>query len=148
MLSTTVTDFVAPKGLIRMSVGDTRVWDEQEGRWCRGRPPLPGSCHRSSMVPELPNTGQAPRFLLLTVDEKQTQWHMACFMASQYMCWFRGYLFHRSWNDFKWALRWSGGWLHHSMMQLCHAFNVNYRPFPRGNNPRIFSCGKIPPVAR
>jgi len=31
MLSTTVTDFVAPQVLSRMSVGDARVWDEQEG---------------------------------------------------------------------------------------------------------------------
>ena len=39
-----------------------------------------------------------------------------------------------AWNDFKWALKWSKGWFHHSMMQLCHAFNVNYGPFPRGGN--------------
>ena len=134
MLSTTITDFVAPQDLSKMSFADTRVWDEQEGRWYRGAPPLPGACHRSSMVPELPHIGQAPRFLLLTMDQKQTQWNMAHFMASQWMCWFRGDLFHRSWNDFKWALKWSRGWLHHSMMQLCHAFNVNYGPFPRGGN--------------
>ena len=68
------------------------------------------------------------------MDQKQTQWHMAHFLASRYMCLFRGDLYHRSWNDFKWALRWSTGWMHHSMMQLCHAFNVNYGPFPRGGN--------------
>ena len=126
MLSTTITDFMAPKGLSRMTVGDTRVWDEQQGRWYRGVSP--------NMVPELPDTGQVPRFLLLTMDQKQTQWHMAHFLASRYMCLFRGDLHHRSWNDFKWALRWSTGFMHHSMMQLCHAFNVNYGPFPRGGN--------------
>ena len=122
LLSTTVTDFVAPQGLSRMSVGDARVWYEQEGRWYRGTPPLPGSCHRSSMVPELPDTGQVPRFLQLTMDQKQTQWHVAHCMASQFMCWFRGDLSHRSWHDFKWASTWPRGWLHHYMMQLCHAF--------------------------
>ena len=86
------------------------------------------------MEPELPNTGQVPRFLLLTMDQKQTQWHMAHCMARCFMCFFRGDLFHRAWNDFKWALRWAKGWQHHSMMQLCHAFNVNYGPFPRGGN--------------
>ena len=33
MLSTKITDFIAPKGLSKMSAGDTRAWDEQEGRW-------------------------------------------------------------------------------------------------------------------
>ena len=37
-------------------------------------------------------------------------------------------------NDFKRAFKWAKGWLRHSMMQLCHAFNVNYGPFPRGGN--------------
>ena len=68
------------------------------------------------------------------MDQKQTQWRMAHFMASRFMCFFRGDLYHRSWNDFKWALKWSQGWLNHSMYQLCHAFNVNYGPFPRGGN--------------
>ena len=86
------------------------------------------------MVPELPQNGQVPRFLLLTMDQKQTQWNMGHFMASMYMCFFRGDVYHRSWNDFKWALRWAKGFLHHSMMQLCHAFNVNYGPHPRGGN--------------
>ena len=73
MLENKVTDFTPPKGLSRMSIGDRRIWDEQEGRWYRGAPPLPGSCHRTSMEPELPNTGQVPRFWLLTMDQKQTQ---------------------------------------------------------------------------
>ena len=85
MLETKVTDFTPPTGLSRMSVGDRRIWDEQEGRWYRGRPPAPGSSHRASMKPELPNTGQVPRFLLLTMDLKQTQWHMAHFMAALFM---------------------------------------------------------------
>ena len=33
MLSTTIQYFVAPKGLSRMPVGGTHVWDEQEGMW-------------------------------------------------------------------------------------------------------------------
>lgn len=89
MLETKVTDFAAPKGLTRMSGGERRIWDEEEGRWYRGAPPVPGGSHRTSMVPELPNTGQVPRFLLLTMDQKQTQWHMAHFMASLFMCFFR-----------------------------------------------------------
>ena len=91
MLETKTEDFVSPKGLSRKSVGDRRIWDKEDGRWYRGTPPVPGTCHRTSMVPELPNTGQVPRFLLLTMDQKQ--------------CWFRGDLYHRSWNDFRWALR-------------------------------------------
>ena len=67
-----------------------------------------------------------PRLLLLTLDQKQTQCNIAHVMAALYMCAFRGDLFHRSWNDFKWALKWSSGWMFHSMMQLCRAFNVNY----------------------
>ena len=102
MLKSTVTDFAAPNGLNWMSSGDERHWDEEEGRWYRGALPLPGSCHRTSMEPELPNIGEVPRFLLLTMDQKQTQWNMAHFMASFYMCFFRGDLYHRSWNDFKW----------------------------------------------
>ena len=54
MLETMVADFTPPRGLSRMSSGDTRIWDEQEGRRYRGEPPLPGSCHRTSMKPELP----------------------------------------------------------------------------------------------
>ena len=86
------------------------------------------------MVPELPNTGQVPRFLLLTMDQKQTQWHMAHFMASLHMCFFRGDLYHRSWNDRKWALTWPSGWQYHSMLQLCRACNGNYGQLPRGGN--------------
>ena len=71
MLETTVTDYTPPEGLSRMSIGDTLIGDEREGRWYRGSPPLSGSCH----------TGQVPRYLLLTMDQKQTQWHMAHFMA-------------------------------------------------------------------
>ena len=37
-----------------MRGGERRIWDEDEGRWYRGAPPVPGSCHRTSMVPELP----------------------------------------------------------------------------------------------
>eukprot|EP00974_Lingulodinium_polyedra_P019513 1884786-Lingulodinium_polyedra.AAC.1 len=29
------------------------------------------------MVPELPSIGHVPRFLLATMDQKQTQWHVA-----------------------------------------------------------------------
>ena len=134
MLETQVTDFAPPQGLTRMPPGHRRHWDLEEGRWYRGAPPLSGSCHRTSMEAELPNTGQVPRYLLLTMDQKQTQWHMGHFMARSFMCFFRGDLFHRAWNDFKWAVRWAKGWHHHSMMQLCHAFNVNYGPFPRGGN--------------
>ena len=81
-LETNVTDFAPPKGLSRMSSGDRRIWDEEEGRWYQGAPPIPGSCHRTSMEPELPNIGKVPRFLPLTMDQKQTQWHMAHFLAS------------------------------------------------------------------
>ena len=70
MLETKVNDFTPPRGLSRMSIGDRRIWDDEEGRWHRGRPPFPGSCHRTSMTPELPNVGQVPRFLLLTMDQK------------------------------------------------------------------------------
>ena len=45
MLSTTITDFRAPKGLSRMSVGDTCIWEEEEARLYRGVSP--------NMVPEL-----------------------------------------------------------------------------------------------
>ena len=62
MLETTVTDFFPPEGLSRMSIGDTLIWDEQEGRWYRGAPPLPGLRQRTSMEPELPNIGRVQEF--------------------------------------------------------------------------------------
>eukprot|EP00974_Lingulodinium_polyedra_P120777 11176408-Lingulodinium_polyedra.AAC.1 len=77
---TQLGDFAAPEGLRRMSVGDARGWGEQAARWYRGAPPFPGSCHRTSMVP-VPNIGQVPVFLLLTMDQKQTQWRVDHFLA-------------------------------------------------------------------
>ena len=127
MLESRLPDFAPPNGLERMSSGDERTWDEEEARWYRGPPPPSGSSHRTSMEPELPNIGEVPRFLLLTMDQKQTQWNMAHFMVSFYMCFFRGDLYHRSWNLFKWALRCAKGWQHHSMMQLCHALRAVFR---------------------
>ena len=39
--------------------------------------------------------------LLLTMNQKQTQWHMAHLMASQFMRSLCGDVCHRSWNGFK-----------------------------------------------
>eukprot|EP00974_Lingulodinium_polyedra_P053030 5096892-Lingulodinium_polyedra.AAC.1 len=64
------------------------------------------------------------------MDQNQRQWRVARCLASQFTCWCRGDVYHRFWNDYKRALRWPCGWMHHSTRQLCRAFNVNYGPLP------------------
>ena len=42
--------------------------------------------------------------------------------------------YHRSYNDFKWAAKWSKGHLPHTILQLCQAYNANYGPYLRAAN--------------
>ena len=85
----------------------------------------------------MPHWAGAQVFVVDDGSEADTVAHGSLHGKVFVMCFFLGDLFHRAWNDFKWALKCAKGWQHHSMMQLCHAFNVNYGPFPRGGNTAI-----------
>ena len=74
---------------------------------------------------------------LLTVDQKQSQWGAAQYMADSVVG--LGLFtaprvdpFHRSWRDFQFAMNHSHGNFRHSSVQLNMALNVNYQPFGTG----------------
>ena len=143
-------DFRLPSILPSLSGGSLRYW--QDSRWMRvncadlqnmmtaasasgslteAGPSASGS--RFLGEQELPDTAKDPPMLLLTVDQKQSQWTAAKFMADPngmgLMVMFRGDKFHRSWRDFAFAMKHAAGYLDHTAVQLHHAFNVNYAPF-------------------
>ena len=67
-------------------------WGAEEGRWYRGGPPLPGSSHRTTMVPELQNIGRRPRFCCwqwirgIHSGAWLTAWHRCTCAASVVTC--------------------------------------------------------------
>ena len=68
--------------------------------------------------PELPDTAKDPPMLLLTVDQKQSQWTAAHFMVDPngmgLMMMFRGDKFHRFWLDFLFAVNHTAGYQEHA----------------------------------
>jgi hypothetical protein len=77
--------------------------------------------------------------LLLTVDQKQTQWAAAQYMADSNVglglfTAARADLFHRSWRDFQFAMCHALGNMRHTCVQLNMALNVNYQPFGSGSH--------------
>ena len=73
------------------------------------------------LLPHMPNTSKVPSCLVLALGQKQTQLQMARVLASMHMCPCRGDLYHRSLTECGWAVRWVGGFLHYSTMQMRHA---------------------------
>ena len=88
--------------------------------------------------PELPSIALDCPMLLLSVDQKQSQWSACHFLADPaglgLLVMFRGDKFHRSWRDFMWAVRTAAGHLDHTACQMNFAFNVNYQPFGSGGH--------------
>ncbi len=82
--------------------------------------------------------------LLLTSDQDGAGWAAAHFLAAPWTGHGHGGLnllvdfvpdpFHRSWNDFKYALRHASGGLVASQIQLTVIYNTNYQPFLNAAN--------------
>jgi len=128
-----LSSFKPEEALESMPKGSVRYWDPTQCRWVRA--PAPGS---GPSVYELPDSMLSGiRALLLTVDQKQSQW-----AAVQYMADGEAGLglftaprpdpYHRSWRDFQFAMAHSHGNFQHTAVQLNMALNVNYQPFGTG----------------
>ena len=75
--------------------------------------------------------------LLLSLDQKQSQWSACHFLADAekglgISCWFRGDKFHRSWRDFQWAASKADGNFHWTTLQLNYIVNVSHNPYSVG----------------
>jgi hypothetical protein len=133
--------FKAPCKLPPMEPHSTRWWSTKEGRWMRTASST-ASGDASDSIPELPDSLRSPtdiHVLLVTADQKQSQWSALQYMADQelglgLMCAFREDPYHRSWRDFVWVMNHAFGSFRHTAVQLNFAFNVNYAPFGRGTH--------------
>jgi hypothetical protein len=133
--------FKAPCKLPPMDPHSARWWCIKDKRWMRtGSSPASGA--GSEIIPELPNSlfsATGIHVLLVTADQKQSQWSALQYMADQelglgLMCAFREDPYHRSWRDFVWVMNHAFGSFHHTAVQLNFAFNVNYAPFGKGTH--------------
>ena len=142
-LDKSLATFAAPCRLALMQPAGVRYWNAIEKRWYR----MPGGKDCASSSPELPDqlllavsslSAARVQVLLLTVDQKQTQWSAAHYLADaeglNLFVMFRGDPFHRSWNDFKLAAKRAQGRLDLTMIQLTHVTNVNYGPYGNAAN--------------
>ena len=133
--------FAAPCKLPLMVPDSTRWWSVEENRWMRTAS-TPASGAASEAIPELPDSlfsAAGIHVLLVTADQKQSQWSALQYMADQecglgLMCACREDPYHRSWRDFVWVMNHAFGSFHHTAVQLNFAFNVNYAPFGRGTH--------------
>lgn len=130
-----LSTFKPEEALASMPVGGVRFWDPTLHRWVRA--PAAGS---GPPMYELPDSMLAGiNALLLTVDQKQSQWAAVQYMAD---CNIGLGLFtaprpdpyHRSWRDFQFAMTHSQGNFRHTSVQLNMALNVNYQPFGTGSH--------------
>jgi hypothetical protein len=154
--------FRPPCEISLMQAGTIRYWNRSQGRWYRANEhEIRAAASRSNDaeavgVPELADNYlqiasaigheelriafemAAIKVLLLDVDQAQTQWSACHFLADKeglgIFVMFRGDLFHRSWNDFKRAVRRAKGTLMHTILQLSQVYTVNYGPFMNGGN--------------
>ena len=121
-----ISTFRPKEALVSMPMGGGRYWSSTLHRWVRA--PAAGCVpHRhelpDSMVDEI-------SVLLLTVDQKQSQWAATQFMADTttglgLFTAARGDPFHRSWHDFQFAMTHSIGHFRHTSVQLNMALNVS-----------------------
>ena len=142
-LDRSLATFAAPCRLALMQPAGVRYWNAIEKRWYR----MPGCLPSCSSSPELPDqllsavsslSAAKVQVLLLTVDQKQTQWSAVHYLADpaglNLFVMFRGDPYHRSWNDFKTAAKRSQGRLDLTMIQMTHVTNVNYGPYGNAAN--------------
>ena len=110
-----------------------RYWDPTHHRWMRAVAPGSGLA-----VYELPDSMlDGISALLLTVDQKPSQWGAVQYMADSNIGLGlftapRADPYHRSWRDFQFAMTHSQGHFRHSSVQLNMALNVNHQPFGTG----------------
>ena len=128
-----ISTFKPKEALELMPKGGVRHWDPSQHRWIRA--PASGSDPPAYELPDSMLAGISA--LLLTVDQKQSQWGAAQYMADSVVG--LGLFtaprvdpFHRSWRDFQFAMNHSHGNFRHSSVQLNMALNVNYQPFGTG----------------
>ena len=139
-------DFSLSSELHPLSGGSARYWHPRESRWMRATKEdvkimmsdasASGSDFKGQL--ELPDPAKNPPMLLLTVDQKQSQWTAAHFLADPdglgLMVMFRGDKYRCSWRDFVLAMMHAPGYLDHTAVQVNHALNVNYAPFGSGGH--------------
>ncbi len=136
-------DFQALQTFPPLSKDEVRVSTGSPPRWYRVDPPSGAA----SAVPEIEDetleavASGSLRLLLLTGDQDTAQGSAIHFLLSATPggmgCFadFREDFFHRSYNDFKWACRWTTpGHLAQTVLQMCFAFNCNYGPYLRAAN--------------
>lgn len=128
-----ISTFKPKEALRPMPTGGVRYWDPAQHRWVRA--PATGSGPPTYELPDSMCAGI--HVLLLTVDQKQSQWAAAQFMADSdfglgLFTAPRPDPYHRSWRDFQFAMSHSHGNFRHSSVQLNIALNVNYQPFGTG----------------
>ena len=119
-----------------LSSGEVRYWPDASQRFVRT--PSSGSGKElERQVPELPDEfleiTKVP-VLLITIDQKQSQWTACQFLARIIMLAFREDVYHRSWQDFLWAMGHAVGSFTHTAVQMNFACNVNYQPFGQGGH--------------
>ena len=130
-----ISSFKPKEALLSMPTGGVRVWDSDLHRWIRA--PATGSGPPTYELPDSQLAGISA--LLLTVDQKQSQWAATQYMADSNVglglfTAARADLFHRSWRDFQFAMCHALGNMRHTCVQLNMALNVNYQPFGSGSH--------------
>ena len=130
-----LSTFKPQEALSSMPIGGVRYWDLTLHRWVRA--PATGSGPPTYELPDSMLAGISA--LLLTVDQKQSQWAAAQYMADSIVGLGlftapRPDPYHRSWRDFQFAMTHSQGNFRHTSVQLNMALNVNYQPFGSGSH--------------
>ena len=130
-----ISTFKPEEALVSMPKGGVRYWDPALHRWVRA--PARGAGPPTYELPDSQLAGI--RVLLLTVDQKQSQWAATQFMADSdiglgLFTAARTDPYHRSWRDFQFAMIHSQGNFRHTSVQLNMALNVNYQPFGTGSH--------------
>ena len=130
-----ISTFKSEEALVSMPTGGVRYWDPALHRWVRA--PAAGSGPPTYELPDSQLAGI--RALLLTVDQKQSQWAATQYMADCNVGFDlftapRPDPYHRSWRDFQFAMTHSQGNFRHTSVQLNMALNVNYQPFGSGSH--------------
>ena len=134
-LSKDISTFKPEDALVSMPVGGVRYWDPTRHRWVRA--PAAGSGPPMYELPDSMLAGIST--LLLTVDQKQSQWAAAQYVADiniglGLFTAPRPDPYHRSWRGFQFAMTRSRGNFRYTIVQLNMALNINYQPFGSGSH--------------
>lgn len=134
-----LTSFRLPPGdLCPLTEGSARYWHPHQARWMRANRAdlqlMVASASGYLGKPECPDAARDPPMLLLTVDQKQSQWTAAHFMVDPngmgLMMMFRGDKFHRSWRDFVLAMKHSTGYQERPSLNTAPLLNATLHPAP------------------